>query len=63
MHTKEARTGGGTEQRLYGLSAWRETPYSDEQRNEIISNSFCVVRLHPANRALIFQAAHWKDTV
>lgn len=27
MHTKEAREAGETEQRLYGLSAWRETPY------------------------------------
>ena len=24
MHTKEARAAGETEQRLYGLSAWRE---------------------------------------
>ncbi len=27
MHTKDARADGETEQRLYGLSAWRETPY------------------------------------
>ncbi len=27
MHTKEARAAGETEQRLYGLSAWREAPY------------------------------------
>jgi AhpD family alkylhydroperoxidase len=27
MHTKDARKAGETEQRLYGLSAWRETPY------------------------------------
>jgi AhpD family alkylhydroperoxidase len=27
MHSKEARAAGETEQRLYGLSAWRETPY------------------------------------
>jgi AhpD family alkylhydroperoxidase len=27
MHTKDARAAGETEQRLYGLSAWRETPY------------------------------------
>ena len=30
MHTKDARKAGETEQRLYALSAWRETPfYSD----------------------------------
>ena len=27
MHTKDARAIGETEQRLYGLAAWRETPY------------------------------------
>lgn len=27
MHSKDARAHGETEQRLYGLSAWRETPY------------------------------------
>lgn len=33
MHTKDARAHGETEQRLYGLSAWRETPfYSEKER-------------------------------
>lgn len=33
MHTKDARTHGESEQRLYGLSAWRETPfYSERER-------------------------------
>jgi AhpD family alkylhydroperoxidase len=33
MHAKEARAKGETEQRLYGLSAWRETPYyTDRER-------------------------------
>jgi AhpD family alkylhydroperoxidase len=27
MHSKDARAIGETEQRLYGLAAWRETPY------------------------------------
>jgi len=27
MHTKDARAEGETDQRLYGLSAWRETPF------------------------------------
>ncbi|HEV2244107.1 MAG TPA: carboxymuconolactone decarboxylase family protein, partial [Streptosporangiaceae bacterium] len=27
MHTKDARAAGESEQRLYGLAAWRETPY------------------------------------
>src|SRR5215472_5280386 len=33
MHTKDARVAGETEQRLYGLSAWRESPfYTDRER-------------------------------
>ncbi len=33
MHTKDARVRGETEQRLYALNAWRETPfYSDRER-------------------------------
>jgi AhpD family alkylhydroperoxidase len=33
MHTKDARAIGETEQRLYALPAWRETPYfSDRER-------------------------------
>lgn len=33
MHSKDARAAGETEQRLYELNAWRETPfYSDRER-------------------------------
>lgn len=33
MHSKDARAEGETEQRLYGLSAWREAPYyTDRER-------------------------------
>jgi AhpD family alkylhydroperoxidase len=33
MHSKDARSLGETEQRLYELNAWRETPfYSDRER-------------------------------
>ena len=33
MHSKDARLAGETEQRLYGLNAWRETPYyTDRER-------------------------------
>lgn len=31
MHTKDARAEGETEQRLYTLSAWRETPFFTER--------------------------------
>lgn len=31
MHSKDARAMGETEQRLYALNAWRETPYYTER--------------------------------
>jgi AhpD family alkylhydroperoxidase len=31
MHTKDARAQGETEQRLYALNAWRETPFYNER--------------------------------
>lgn len=33
MHTKDARANGESEQRIYALSAWRETPFfTDRER-------------------------------
>jgi len=31
MHTKDARAAGESEQRLYALNAWRETPFYTER--------------------------------
>jgi AhpD family alkylhydroperoxidase len=31
MHTKDARLAGETEQRIYALSAWRDTPFFTER--------------------------------
>ena len=37
MHTKDARVHGETEQRLYELNAWRETPfYTDRERAALL---------------------------
>ncbi len=37
MHTKDARAAGETEQRLYGLSAWRETPFYTERERAALA--------------------------
>jgi AhpD family alkylhydroperoxidase len=37
MHSKDARTGGETEQRLYNLSVWRETPYYTERERSALA--------------------------
>ena len=37
MHSKDARAMGETEQRLYALNAWRESPfYSDRERAALL---------------------------
>jgi len=37
MHSKEARAAGETEQRLYGLNAWRETPYYSQKERAALA--------------------------
>ncbi len=37
MHSKDARAIGETEQRLYSLSAWRETPYFDDRERAALA--------------------------
>lgn len=37
MHTKDARKVGETEQRLYGLSAWREAPFYTQRERAALA--------------------------
>jgi AhpD family alkylhydroperoxidase len=37
MHTKDARAIGETEQRIYALPAWRETPYFDARERAALA--------------------------
>jgi AhpD family alkylhydroperoxidase len=37
MHTKDARSYGETEQRIYALNAWRETPFFTEEEKAILA--------------------------
>lgn len=37
MHTKDARKAGETEQRLYTLPAWRETPFYTERERAALA--------------------------
>ncbi|WP_449397885.1 carboxymuconolactone decarboxylase family protein [Chryseobacterium wanjuense] len=46
MHSKELRAMGETEQRLYGLSAWRETPYYTERERAAFEYAEAVNTLH-----------------
>lgn len=45
MHWKDARAGGETEQRLYGLSAWREAPYYTDRERAALEWTESVTRV------------------
>jgi AhpD family alkylhydroperoxidase len=45
MHTKDARLAGETEQRIYALSAWRETPFFNARERAALEWTESVTRL------------------
>src|SRR6266702_8122325 len=45
MHTRDARAIGETEQRIYGLAAWRETPYFTPRERAALAFTETVTRL------------------
>ena len=45
MHTKDARAAGESEQRLYALSAWRETPFFTERERAALAFTEAVTLL------------------
>lgn len=46
MHTKDARALGETEQRIYTLSAWRETPFFDARERAALAWTEAVSQIH-----------------
>jgi len=45
MHSKDARAEGETEQRLYALSAWRETPFFSERERAALEWTEAVTKV------------------
>ena len=45
MHTKDARAIGETEQRIYALPAWRETPFFTERERAALAFTEVVTRM------------------
>src|SRR5262249_12482414 len=45
MHTKDARAAGETEQRIYALNAWRETPFFTERERVALAWAEAVTRI------------------
>jgi AhpD family alkylhydroperoxidase len=46
MHTKDARKAGEREQRIYALTAWRETPFFTEEEKAILALTEEVTLIH-----------------
>lgn len=51
MHSKDARAKGETEQRLYGLSAWEETPYYTDRERAAFTWAEAVTKCHIPDEA------------
>jgi AhpD family alkylhydroperoxidase len=49
MHTKDLRAHGDTEQRLYLLDAWRESPFYSERERAALAWTEAVTRLRDGN--------------
>ena len=45
MHTKDARAAGETEQRLYAVAAWHETPFFTERERAALAWTEAVTRV------------------
>ena len=46
MHTKDARALGETEQRIYALNAWRETPFFTERERAALALTESITLVH-----------------
>jgi AhpD family alkylhydroperoxidase len=59
MHSKDARAAGETEQRLYALSAWRETPFfTDRKRGALaLTEAVTLVSETHVPQAVVNEAA------
>ncbi len=64
MHTKDARARGETEQRLYALSAWEETPFFTERERAALAWTEAVTRVaegHVPDEVFELARKHFPD--
>lgn len=64
MHTKDARAMGETEQRIYALSAWRETPFFSERERAALEWTESVTRVgdtHVPDEVFASVRAHFEE--
>ena len=64
MHTKDARATGETEQRLYALTAWRDTPFFTERERAALGFTEAVTLMnvdHVPDAAYEAVAEHYDE--
>jgi len=64
MHTKDARQAGETEQRIYALNAWRETPFFTDRERAALAWTEAVTRVgdtHVPDDVFALVKAHFTD--
>ena len=64
MHTKDARAIGETEQRIYALPAWRETPFFTDRERAALAFTETVTTLadtHVPDQAYAAVAAEYSE--
>jgi len=64
MHTKDARSLGETEQRIYALSAWRDTPYFTKEERAVLAltESVTVITKEHVPDAVYEEAARYFES-
>jgi len=61
MHSKEARANGETEQRLFGLSAWREAPFYTDREKAALAWAEAVTATHVPDEVYSQVKEHFTD--
>ena len=64
MHTKDARAGGESEQRLYAIVVWRETPFFTERERAALAWTEAVTQVsheHVPDEAYEFACRHFNE--
>jgi AhpD family alkylhydroperoxidase len=62
MHTKDARARGETEQRIYALNAWRETPFFTDRERAALAWAEAVTRVDGGVPDPVFEEASGQFT-
>lgn len=61
MHSKELRARGETEQRIYSVSAWKETPYYSDREKAALAWAEAITDAHVTDETYSIAKAQFSD--